>query len=223
MLVYPDDRILIGIINNSDDWQRVQDEHWYRIPVKHAPPEAPHFDWIGFYFTKTLGEDKWAIHYYAHVEGHELLTRRDLLPAQPDHKRANDWYYKFELGPLQHKLPPIVSERWRRISFIVTSGDRFEAAEEINDLFEQKSPAGQLYVTLKENGFHPERDWPVREGQTTYQVDLALQVGPSEWLPILFTSAGRTAPTTAICLEPTRPIDDCIAAIKKKLGESKRK
>ena len=32
MLMYPDDRVLVAIMNNLDDWQRVQDEHWYRIP-----------------------------------------------------------------------------------------------------------------------------------------------------------------------------------------------
>ena len=119
MLIYPDDRILVAIMNNKADWQRVQEEGWYRIPAKHAPEGAPHFDYIAFYFTRAFGEDKWAVHYFAPIQGHELLTRRDLLPAEPDHKRASEWYYKFELGSLQHKLPPIISENWRRITFIV--------------------------------------------------------------------------------------------------------
>jgi hypothetical protein len=73
-----------------------------------------------------------------------------MIPSEPDHKRAGVWYYKLELGPLQHKLPPIISENWRRISFIVTTGDRFEAAEEIKDLYSDQSPAGYPFVTLKE-------------------------------------------------------------------------
>ena len=28
------------------------------------------------YCTKNFGEDRWAIHYYAVIEGHELVTRR---------------------------------------------------------------------------------------------------------------------------------------------------
>jgi hypothetical protein len=36
------------------------------------------------------------------------------------------------------------------VTFIVTSGDRFMNALEVNDLFEQESPASQLYVRLKE-------------------------------------------------------------------------
>lgn len=150
MLIYPDDRVLVAIMNNEEDWRRVQDEHWYRLPVKHAPPDSPNFDWIAFYFSKIFKEDKWAIHFYARILGHELLTRRDLIPSEPDHKRASDWYYKLALGPLYHKLPPIVSDTWRRVSFIVTTGDRFEAAQEMKDLFADQSPTGYPFVTLKE-------------------------------------------------------------------------
>jgi len=150
MLIYPDDRVLVAVMNNLEDWQRVQDEGWYRIPVKHAPEVVPNIDWLAFYFTKAFGDDKWAIHYYARVTGHELVTRRDLLPADPNHKRAEQWYYKLELGPLHHKLPPIVADKWRRVTFIFTTGDRFEAATEIGDLLKDESPAGYPFVTLKE-------------------------------------------------------------------------
>jgi hypothetical protein len=138
-------------MNNLEDWRRVQHEHWYRIPVKHAPEPVPNIDWLAFFFTKIFGEDKWAIHYYARVKGHELLTRRELIPSQPDHKRANNWYYKLELDELHHKLPPIVSNNWRRVTFIVTTGDRFEAASEIRDLLTDESPGGYPFVTLKES------------------------------------------------------------------------
>jgi hypothetical protein len=150
MPIYPDDRILVAVMNNPEDWQRVQAEGWYRLPVKHAPEGAPNFDYLAFYFTGAFGSDKWAIHYYARIEGHELVTRRDLIPAEPEHKRAGDWYYKLQLGPIQHKLPPIVADTWRRITFIVTTGDRFETAQEIKDLYADQSPTGYPFVTLKE-------------------------------------------------------------------------
>jgi len=220
MLIYPDNRVLVAVMNNLEDWRRVQQEGWYRIPVKHAPEQAPHIDIIAFYFTRAFGADKWAVHYYASVEGHELLTRRDLLPAEPDHKRAGEWYYKFELGLLQHKLPPIISENFRRITFIVTTGDRFEAAEEINDLYEQASPAGRLYVTLKEDGFHPERDWPLYERGTTYRVDLAVPLGHNRWLPVVFGPGD--APAAALCFSLEANPADCLREIRQKLLASGR-
>lgn len=219
MIIYPDDRVLVAVINNLEDWQRVQDEHWYRLPTKHAPEPVPNIDILAFYFTRAFGADKWAVHYYAHVEGHELLTRRDLLPAEPDHKRAGQWYYKFELGPLRHKVPPIISYNWRRITFIATTGDRFEAAEDINDLFEDESPAGRLYVTLREDGFHPERDWPMREAGVTYQVDLAVPAGKKTWLPIVFTPTETPIPPNALCFPNDGDPADWAKAIHDKLKD----
>ena len=130
--MYADDRVLVAILNSQRDWARVQDEGWYRIPLSHAPESTTEAAVLAFYFTKAFEDDKWAIHYYAPIQGHELACRRDLIPSEPDHPRAGQWYYKLQLGPLQHKLPPIVSARWRRIAFIVTSGDRFMHAAEIN-------------------------------------------------------------------------------------------
>ena len=50
------------------------------------------------YYTKTFGENRWAIHYYAPIQGHELVARRDLIPSEPDHPRAGAWYYALQLG-----------------------------------------------------------------------------------------------------------------------------
>jgi hypothetical protein len=86
---------------------------------------------------------------------------------------------------LEHKLPPIVSPRWRRVTFTVTSGDRFMNALEINELFEGESPAGQLYVRLKELGIPVEREWWIDEEGAAYIVDLALPIEDG-WLPVTF-------------------------------------
>jgi hypothetical protein len=56
-------------------------------------------------------------------------------------------------------------------------------AHEINDLFEQKSPVGQLYVRLKELGIAVEREWWIDEEGIAYIVDLALPVEDA-WLPV---------------------------------------
>jgi hypothetical protein len=148
-------------------------------------PNVLDLNWLAFYSTKAFKDDKWAIHYYAPIQGHELVTRRDLIPSEPDHPRAGNWYYALQLGRLEHKLPPIVANRWRRVTFIVTTGDRFMNALEINDLFEQESPAGQLFVRLKELGIKVEREWWIDEEGVAYVVDLALPVEDG-WLPVNF-------------------------------------
>ena len=212
--MHPDDRVLVAIMNNQRDWALVQDEGWYRLPVKHAPPGAPDFGWLAFYFTKTFQDDKWAIHYYAPIQGHELAARRDLIPSEPDHPRAGNWYYALQLGPLEHKLPPIVAHRWRRVTFIVTSGDRFMNALEINDLFEQESPVGQLYVRLKELGIPVEREWWIDEEGTAYVVDLALPIKDS-WLPVTF--GDQPGPTGGLRFAAETEPDTCVREIQTRL------
>lgn len=149
-IVYPDDRVLIAIVNNRKDWETIYREQWYRIPAKKAPAAVPHIDWLAFYFTAAFGSDKWAVHYFAPILGHELLTRAELLPSEPNHPRAGQWYFKLNIGAPQHKLPPIVAENWRRVTFIFTTGDRFEHARTLSDLLSDTAPDGRPFVTLKE-------------------------------------------------------------------------
>jgi hypothetical protein len=170
----PDDRVLVAVMNRPKDFEVARDEGWYRVPEKRAP-RSLFFEYVAFYFTGAFGDEKWAVHYYARRLGHELVTRRTLLPDEPDHPRAGDLYYKLQLGPLQRREPPIVSLRWRRIAFIHTTWDRFEAAEEINDLFvEGGEYVDRLYHALREVGLAAERRYPVRDAGVEYIVDLAL-------------------------------------------------
>ena len=214
--MFPDDLVLVAIMNNPADWERVQTGGWYRIPAKRAPQIVPNMDWLAFYFTARFGPDRYAVHYYAAVAGHELVTRRDLLPHQPDHPRAGDWYYKLILGPLQHKLPPIISNKWRRITFITTTGDRFENAQEINDLFDRQSPMGQLYVTLKEEGYLVEQFWNIQEGEAEYTVDLAVATEKG-WLPINLT-ARQQRPQHTLQLAEKTSLEERVAQIRQALA-----
>ena len=146
-------RVLVCLINQPKDLEIARWDHWYRIPVKHAPPEYLS-ELLAFYLTADFGDEKWAIHEYAEVRGHELVRRVDLFPDQLDHPRANEAYYKLQLGPL-HRLPrPIPSLKWRRVTFIETTGDRLLNALELNDLTERPS---NRFVKLmdddNDNGF----------------------------------------------------------------------
>jgi len=172
--MFPEDTVLVVLMNNPRDLAIARDQHWYRIPVKHAPKNFQ-ADYLAFYLARAFGENKWAIHEYAAVRGHELVTRRDLLPDEPDHPRAGEHYYKLQLGSLI-KLPrPIISRRGRRLLFITTTWAKFTRAEEINDLILSKSSAEErLWITLKEEGIAAERHMVLSEGRALYRTDLAV-------------------------------------------------
>lgn len=192
-MFHPEDRVLVAVMNDPRDFAIARDQGWYRIPVRHAPPSTAEAAVLAFYFTKAFGPEGWAIHWYAPVRGHELVRRRDLLPDEPHHPRADDLYYKLQLGPLVRRERPIPSLRWRRITFIETSWDRFVAAQEINDLY--ASGADGLFVTLKEAGLRPEREYVLRDGGATYTVDLAIPCRDG-WVAIVV--GDRPAPPGAL-------------------------
>ncbi|MBN1955640.1 MAG: hypothetical protein JW900_11400 [Anaerolineae bacterium] len=192
-MFYNEDRVLIAVMNNRRDLEIARDQGWYRIPVNHAPPSVAEAVVLAFYFTRAFGDEKWAIHWYAAIRGHELVRRRDLLPAAPDHPRAEEPYYKLQISPLIRREPPIPSLRWRRITFLESSWDRFLAAEEINDLYVAGDDG--LFVTLKEAGFWPEREFEVLEGGVAYTVDLAI---PCQQGTLAIRLGDRPGPPTAL-------------------------
>ena len=172
--MYPEDRVLVAYVPRPSDFDIIRREGWYRIPQRFAP-KGLHAEYLAFYFGSKFGDEKWAIHYYARRAGHELARRRDLLPDQPDHPRADEIYYKVQLDELRKLAQPIVSLRWRRVTFIHTTWDRFQDATEINDLFiEGGVYVDRLYSTLKERGIRAERDYRVDAVEPDHVVALSV-------------------------------------------------
>jgi hypothetical protein len=156
MPVSPTDLVLVAVLNNKRDFEIARVLGWYRIPFKSAPKTVA-VDWLAFYQTAKFGEEKWAINYIAPVRGHELTTRADLLRTQPDHPRAGEQYYKVQIGPLERLAQPILSRKWRRLTFLYSTGERLLAAAEINDLIIQSEERELLWKALRERGLAAER------------------------------------------------------------------
>ena len=215
--MYPEDRVLVGVMPNPRDFEVARAEHWYRVPKKRAP-KGIHAEYVAFYFTKALGDTlRWAIHFYARRTGHELVRRRDLLPDEPDHPRADELYYKLQLGPIRQWVPPIVSLRWRRITFIHTTWDRFVNAREINDLFSTDDVfVDRLYHTLRERGLYTERQVMVRERGADYLVDLVIPCLDGD----VIVATGQKRPSGALSLARhlATDVDNIQLAVRRRGG-----
>jgi hypothetical protein len=170
--MYPEDRVLVAYVPRTEDFELLRLERWYRVPQQHAT-KGLYAEYFAFYFGRHFGPQKWAIYYYARNLGHELVTRKELFPNETDHPHADKPYYKVQLGPILSREHPILSMRWRRVTFIHTTWDRFEDAREINDLFvEGGHYVDRLYATLKEQGIQAERNYRVSEPAAAYDVPL---------------------------------------------------
>ncbi|MCP5094536.1 MAG: hypothetical protein GY943_03160 [Chloroflexi bacterium] len=166
--MYPEDRVLVAYVPKPSDFAIIQNNGWYRIPQKSAP-KGLFAEYFAFYFGQRFGKQKWAIHYFAEQLGNELISRCSLFPDQADHPRADDLYYKVQLGSLHQLKQPIVSLRWRRITFLHTTWDRFQDATEINDLFvEGGEYVDRLYATLKDRGIQTQRAYRIQDGDERY-------------------------------------------------------
>jgi hypothetical protein len=91
---------------------------------------------------------------------------------------------------------------------LLTKGWAF-AAEEINDLY--ASRADGLFVTLKEEGFLPKREFEIWEGGAAHMVDLTI---PCREGTIAIAVTDRPAPPDALC----NPDLDAVCGAIERLG-----
>lgn len=183
-------RVLVVLVNNQRDWDIVQAQGWYRIPVKRAPRQIG-ADLLAFYFSKVFAEMAWSVRYVAPVLRFELARRRDLLPDETSHPRAEDWYYRIVLGPLEPLPRPIPSRRLRRLTFLPTTLGRLLSAEEINDLWIREPLEERVWRALKGAGLRPESAFEVKDAGMRYEMPIAIPcaqggvgVGMAERAPV---------------------------------------
>ena len=170
--------VLVGVVNRKRDFIALRDEHWYRIPQGKAPRGVDADVFAFFLSSKVFKEKSGGIHYYAHRRGVELATRRDLLPAEANHKRAAEIYHKIQLSPLLVKIPPIINKpNPYRFAFVYTTWDRFQAAHHIRDLY---SPADyfvdRVFHALRQRGLKPKRSWEAAARDLAYPQGAQLRV-----------------------------------------------
>jgi hypothetical protein len=149
----------VAVINNSVDLRRAADEGWYRIPQRRAPRRIG-ADFLAFYLTNGCGEAEMAhtVPFFAPTHRYQLLTRAELLPQECSHPRAQDYYYRVEIGPLQRLEHPVPAHSYHRVTFIHTTLDRLLTAEDILDLFRHGDPFEQLWGALREHNLRPLRN-----------------------------------------------------------------
>jgi hypothetical protein len=142
--------VLVAVMPSPKDMEIARLLGWYRIPLRLAP-KLIDVDYILFYQTGKFAEGHQSvIETFAEVKGHELTTRSELIRDEPDHPRANEEYFKVELGPLCSLQTPINTEKWKRVSFFYTLGNLVNQAKIINDLVVRTDDREVLWNTIRE-------------------------------------------------------------------------
>lgn len=149
-LPQPNDLVLVALLPQPRDLEIARLLGWYRIPLRTAPRVIA-VDWLAFYQPASFPrEQRWQVRHCAPVQGHELVTREQLFKDESGGPKADHEYFKIALGPL-HSLPqPIPSGKWKRLTFLYTTGERLLGAEDLSQLGVHDEERQVLFQALRE-------------------------------------------------------------------------
>lgn len=174
MPVLPTSLILVAFLPTPRDLEIARLLGWYRIPLR-TSPKVVAVDYLAFYQPASFGERSGRIEFVSEVRGHELTTRAELLRDEADHPRAREEYYKIQIGALEKLSVPIVTDKWKRITFLYTTGEYLLNAKSVNDLVVQSDERQLLWRSLRERA----------ENEQLYKVNLPEADIPPEVLMAL--------------------------------------
>ncbi|MDP1715819.1 MAG: hypothetical protein Q8L41_13850 [Anaerolineales bacterium] len=174
MTLIPTSLILVCLLPTPRDMEIARLLGWYRIPLRTAPKVVA-VDYLAFYQPSAFGERGGKIEFVAPVHGHELTTRGELLRDEINHPRAKEEYYRIQIGGLE-KLPrPISTDKWKRLTFLYSTGEYLLNATTLNDLVVAGDERQILWRSLRERA----------ENQQLYITDLPEADIPPEALMAL--------------------------------------
>ncbi|MBE3037535.1 MAG: hypothetical protein IMZ62_01790 [Chloroflexi bacterium] len=153
--------VLVCLLPSPRDLEIARLLGWYRIPFRTAPKVVA-VDYLAFYQSGSFGEGAGRIEWMAPVCGHELTTRAELLRDESDHPRAGEEYFKIQLGPLERLPRPVTADKWKRLTFLYTTGEYLLKAQTLNDLVVQSDERQLLWQSLRERA----------ENEQLYKADL---------------------------------------------------
>jgi len=168
------DLVLVCLLPTPRDMEIARLLGWYRIPLRTAPKVIA-VDYLAFYQPGSFAERGGQIEFVAPVRGHELATRAELLRDEANHPRANEEYFKVQIGPLERLSRPIVTEKWRRLTFLYTTGEYLLKAQTLNDLVVQSDERALLWQSLRERA----------EQAQNYKVDIPDDIDPTVLIALL--------------------------------------
>jgi hypothetical protein len=173
-MLKPTDLILVCLLPTPRDMEIARLLGWYRIPLKSAP-KVVSVDYLAFYQPASFGERSGQVEYIAQVRGHELTTRGELLKDESNHPRAKEEYFKLQLGGLEKLKEPIKTDKWKRLTFLYSTGEYLLNAKTLNDLVVEGEERNLLWKNLRERA----------ENDQLYKVDLPEADIPPEVLMAL--------------------------------------
>ncbi len=164
--------VLVGVLKDRRDLDILLAENWYRIPVAHAPRRR--FDYLAFYEPAVFGRQGKCIRYYARVLDYQTGKRAELLPAEPTHPGARDYYFRIRVGKVRKLSRSIRNIVPRRVSFGFTTLNRLLKSKNILQLYNVVPTEQFVGSGLKSAGIKAAAQHYVLCGKKRYCLDFAI-------------------------------------------------
>ena len=169
--------VLVVFVPQPRDMEILRLLGWYRIPMRSAP-KVLDVDYLAFYQPASFGKDhRWQIEHFAALRGYELVRRVDLFRDEADHPRAQEEYFKMQVGALQALPAPILAGKVKRLTFLYTTGALFREAETVSDLVVSADEREGLWRALRERASHADRYRTSEELEIELTPELLLLLG----------------------------------------------
>lgn len=163
---------MVAVLKSKRDFDLLIKESWYRIPVSHLPARI--FKYLAFYQPVSFGNRGKRIVYYAKVLNYRIAKRKNLLPKEAVHPRAENFYLKIRIGKIK-KLPhPVKNIIPRRISFGFTTLGRLLKSKNILELYNVVSIEKIMEEKLKRAGIKAMPQFSVICGSKRFRLDFAI-------------------------------------------------
>jgi hypothetical protein len=174
-MITPTSLVLVCLLPSPRDLEIARLLGWYRIPLRTAPKVVA-VDYLAFYQPEGFGDSSGRIELIAPVRGHELATRGELLRDEADHSRAHEEYYKIQIGGLENLERPILAEKWKRLTFLYTTGEYLLKARTLNDLVVDDDERRLLWRSLHDRA----------QQEQLYKIDLpSVDIPPEVLIALL--------------------------------------
>ncbi len=164
--------VLVGVVKSQRDLDILLREHWYRIPVAHAPART--YEYLAFYQPAVFGRSGKCIRYYARVLGYRTVRRDKLLPDEPNHPRARKPYLRIRIGKIQTLRRPIRNIIPRRVTFGFTTLHRLRTARDLLQLYDVAPIEQMVGDALKRVRISAFPEYTVSASGRRYRLDFAI-------------------------------------------------
>lgn len=99
--------VLVGVLKTKHDKKILLEKKWYRIPLDRAPRRKPKF--LAFYQGASFKDSGERIELYGRIKYWRIKKRREILPQEKKHPRAEKPYLQFFLSRVSKLRKPVLN------------------------------------------------------------------------------------------------------------------